>query len=182
MLTPRLLVIYKYIGSSANGPTILRYLTWHLFNSAFQLILNPQSTASGVIPSQQVTPCPITMMIMNVGFAPDISVHDMPWILIAAANTYGVNDAIRHSGQSRLKRCTFDDPMPTIFVDCASQVRTSRLDASLMTTWFQRITSVWPVTSNSAQATSLSFMMLSCTTFVSLVGNILPIRITCEWY
>lgn len=78
MLTPRLLVIYKYIGSSANGPTILRYLTWHLFNSAFQLILNPQSTASGVIPSQQVTPCPITMMIMNVGFAPDISVYDMP--------------------------------------------------------------------------------------------------------
>lgn len=34
MLTGCLLVIYKYIDTPANGLTILRFLTWHLFNPA----------------------------------------------------------------------------------------------------------------------------------------------------
>ena len=179
--TRSLNLIYHKHATSASGITILRFLRWCLSAQHFTAFSILKVFASGVFASQQETPCPI-MMNMNVVFAPDISVHNMPWILTVAANTCGVKDATRHSGQSRQKGRIFNNPMPTICVDCALRVRTSCLDASLTTTWFQNIISVWPVTSNTIQAHSLTGMMLPCTIFVSLVGNILPIQIACKWY
>ena len=75
--TRSLNLIYHKHATSASGITILRFLRWCLSAQHFTAFSILKVLPLGVFASQQETPCPI-MMNMNVVFAPDISVHDMP--------------------------------------------------------------------------------------------------------